>query len=51
MSKVEWSDLVTIIGLDDKPELKKAVEEKVKDVACGLVGDGIDPPAEDENDG
>ena len=51
MSKANWMDMVTIIGLDDKPELKKAVEEKVKDVACSLVGGGIDPPAEDENDG
>ena len=29
-------DNVEIIGLDDKPEVKKAVEDKVKDVACDL---------------
>ena len=37
-------DHVEIIGLDDKPEVKKAVEDKVEEVACDL------PDPKDESD-
>ena len=36
-------DNVEIIGLDDKPEVKKAVEDKVEEVACDLP----DPKSDD----